>query len=278
MRVSRCMAFALVLAGGWSFIALAQEPRPGAGSRDIGDIVAAGKLRVAMTNFDVPPFHWVRRDGTAYGIDVDFSHKLAAALNVEAAIISDISTFDDTVKAVTDGRADIAVSKLSQTYDRLVHVRFSDPLITWHHAMLYNREVVARDAMGGSLQDVLRRFSHRIGVIGASAYADFGHENFPRAQLVELKSWDDAIEALTDGKVDAVYRDEFEIKRLLKLNPALNIRFGAAIITDQLGFISIAICDTCEKLQQFIDFYIAQNKGTYTFDGILSASLQEQPK
>jgi len=39
------------------------------------------------------------------------------------------------------GRADIGISKLSQTYYRLVRVRFSDPYITLRHALLYNRAV-----------------------------------------------------------------------------------------------------------------------------------------
>jgi ABC-type amino acid transport substrate-binding protein len=277
-RVLRCAGLAALLAGGWAFTGLAQETSPLVGARDVRDVVASGTLRVAMTKFDVPPFHWIRRDGTAYGIDVDFSHKLAAALNVKAVIISDIPTFDASVAAVVDGRADIAVTKLSQTFDRLTKVRFSDPLITWRHAMLYNRAVVARDANGGPLQDVLRKFPHKIGVIGESAYVDFARQNFPLAKISELRSWDDVIAALRDGKVDAIYRDEFEIKRVLKVSPALNVQFGAAIITDQLAFVSVAICDTCAKLQEFINYFIAQNKGAYTLDGILAASLQEQPK
>jgi ABC-type amino acid transport substrate-binding protein len=138
--------------------------------------------------------------------------------------------------------------------------------------------VVARDANGGLLQGALRKFPHRIGVIGESAYVDFARQNFPLAKIAELRSWDDVIAALRDGKVDAIYRDEFEIKRVLKVSPALNVQFGAAIITDQLAFVSVAICDTCAKLQEFINYFIAQNKGAYTLDGILAASLQEQPK
>jgi polar amino acid transport system substrate-binding protein len=277
-RVLRCVGLAALFASGWAVTGLAQETTLGAGVRDIRDIVASGTLRVAMSRFDIPPFHWIHRDGTAYGIDVDFSHKLAAALNVKAVIISDFPTFDATVAAVTDGRADIAVNKLSQTYDRLTRVRFSDPLVTWRHAMLYSRAVVARDAKGGPAQDVLRKFPHKIGVITASAYVDFARQNFPLAQIVGISSWDDVVAALRDGKVDAIYRDEFEIKRVLKVSPALNVQFGAAIITDQLAFVSIAICDTCAKLQEFINYFIAQNKGTFTLDGILVASLREQPK
>jgi ABC-type amino acid transport substrate-binding protein len=251
------------------------QPAP---ARDLQSIVENGVLRVAMTRFDLPPFHWVRRDGTAHGMDVDFVNKLAAALKIKAVIASDIATFDGTIAAIANGQADIAMSKLSQTYDRLTRVRFSDPVITWRHALLFNRTVVASDAQGRPPQDVLRTFSRRIGVIAASAYVDFARQNFPSAQIVEVKSWDEAVTALRAGKVDAIYRDEFEIKRVLKVNPTLNVHFGAALMTDQLAFVSVAICDTCGKLQEFINFFIAQNKGSYTVEKILAASLRDSPK
>lgn len=268
-RVVAALLFAVIPAA-----AAAQSPPV----RDLKSIVESGVLRVAMTRFDLPPFHWVRRDGSVHGMDVDFAHKLAAALHIKAEIISDIPTFDATVSAIAQGRADIGMSKLSQTYDRMTRVRFSDPLIAWRQALLFNRTAVATEANGRPPQEVLRKFTRRIGVIGASAYVDFARQNFPAAQLYEAKSWDDAIAALRDGRVDAIYRDEFEIKRLLKLNPALNVHFGAALISDQVAFISVAICDTCVRLQEFINFFITQNKGPYTVDNILAASLKEPPK
>jgi polar amino acid transport system substrate-binding protein len=268
----------VLFAGSWAFIALAQERTPAADARDIREILASGTLRVAMMKPDIPPFHWTRHDGTVYGMDVDFSHKLAAALKIRATIDANFPTFDAAVAAVADGRADISVNKLSQTYERLTRVRFSDPMVTWRHAMLFNRSVAARDAKGGSLQNVLRKFSRKIGVIGASAYVDFARQNFPEAQIVEISDWDAVVGALKDGKVDAIYRDEFEIKRVLKLNPALNVHFGMGLLNDQFAFVSIAICDTCTKLQEFINYFIAQNKGAYTLNGILAASLKEQLK
>jgi hypothetical protein len=92
-------------------------------------------------------------------------------------------------------------------------VLLADPLVTWRHAMLYSRAVVAMDAKGGLPQEVLRNFHHKIGVIAASAYVDFGRRNFPLAKIVELKGWDDVLAALKDGKVDAIYRDEFESRK-----------------------------------------------------------------
>ena len=47
------------------------------------------------------------------------------------------------VDDVAQGRADIGISKLSQTYYRLIRVRFSEPYITLSHALLFERAAVS---------------------------------------------------------------------------------------------------------------------------------------
>ncbi len=94
------------------------------------------------------------------------------------------------------------------------------------------------------------------------------HRNFPDATVVEARSWDAAIENLLSGQVDAVYRDEFEIRRVLKNKPALNVQLGSAVIVDQKALLSIAICDTCSKLQEFINYHIGVTRGAFTLKGL----------
>jgi hypothetical protein len=89
-----------------------------------------------------------------------------------------------------------------------------------------------------------------------------------------MANWDDAVKALRDGKVDAIYRDEFEVRRVLKLNPGLNVGYGAAIVTDRKAFLSIAICDTCSKLQEFINYHLADTRDSFTLHGLLNNEIQ----
>jgi ABC-type amino acid transport substrate-binding protein len=119
----------------------------------------------------------------------------------------------------------------------------------------------------------LQRFGGRIGVIGGSAYVDFAAKNFPDATVVEAGNWNAAIDNLLTGQVDTLYRDEFEIRRVLKNKPALNVQFGSAVITDQYALLSIAICDTCSKLQQFINYHIAATRGAFTLKALLESDL-----
>ena len=78
------------------------------------------------------------------------------------------------------------------------------------------------------------------------------------------------IASLLNGKVEAIYRDEFEIRRIVKNNPALNVKFGTAAITDQNALLSIAICDTCSKLQELINYHLERTRNTWTLKVLLA--------
>jgi polar amino acid transport system substrate-binding protein len=151
---------------------------------DLKSIKAKGTLRIAITHFDIPPFHMRRPDGTFVGKDIDFARELGEVLKVKIVFVDDPPTFDATVQAVAQGRADIALSKLSQTYDRLIGVRFSAPYFELRHALLYNRAIISRLANGGPPDEALRDYTGKIGVIGKSAYVDFATANYPKAKIV----------------------------------------------------------------------------------------------
>ena len=228
-------------------------------------------LRVAITKFDLPAFHQRRADKSTVGPEIDLAQQIANALKIKMVLIEDAASFDAVVDAVGGGSADIGISKLSQTYYRLMLVRFSQPYLTLRHGLLFDRATVAKNAAGRPPEDVLRDFRGSIGVIAGSAYADFARRNFSAARLVELRNWAEVVDALKARRVDAIYRDEFEIRLLLKANPALNIQFGAAILTDQFAFLSIAICNSCSKLQEFINYHLTQTRGAFTLQRLLSS-------
>jgi polar amino acid transport system substrate-binding protein len=231
---------------------------------------------VAVTSFDLPSFHVRGPNGKLIGPEIEMAQQIGRALGVSVEFVENAASFDSVVDLVAIGRADIGISKLSQTYARLQRVRFSAPYVTLRHALLFNRGAIARDGAGRPPAGVLEKFHGRIGVIAGSAYVDFARRNFPEAQVVEMRNWDGAIEQLLGGKVDALYRDEFEIRRILKNNPALNVQYGPAAIVDQNALLSIAICDPCVKLHAFIDYHIGLTKGVFTLNALLNSRLGKQ--
>jgi polar amino acid transport system substrate-binding protein len=265
---------ALALSIGLSSLsAAAGSPyRPGL-PRDLQSIVEAQILRVAVTGFDLPSFHVRSADGALLGPEIEMARQIGSALGVRIGFVDTAESFDAVVDLVALGHADIGVSKLSQTYNRLKLVRFSEPYVTLRHALLFNRVVIAHAAAGRPPAAVLQKYRGRLGVIAGSAYVDFAHKNFPDATVLEARNWDAAIENLLGGRVDALYRDEFEIRRVLKNKPALNVQFGSAVIVDQNALLSIAICDSCSKLQQFINYHIGMTRGAFTLKELLNSEL-----
>jgi polar amino acid transport system substrate-binding protein len=92
---------------------------------------------------------------------------------------------------------------------------------------------------------------------------------------VPFGTWEEAIAALRSGKVDVVYRDEFEVRSVLIHDPAIHIEFGAAILSDRRSFLAIAICDACVKLEEFINYFIAQHPRAYSLDELLTISYAD---
>jgi len=277
-KLFRCrlgVVFVVLYVGLLSLPAVAQSPPRSELSRDLQLIVDAKVLRVALTRFDLPSFHVRAPDGTLLGPEIEMAQQIGLALGVKVEFIDSAESFDSVVDYVARKRADIGVSKLSQTYYRLKRVRFSQPYVTLRHALLFDRAAIARAAAGRHPAAVLQKFKGRIGVIGGSAYVDFASRNFPEATVWEARNWNDAIASLLSGRVDAVYRDEFEIRRVLKNRPALNVRLGSAAIIDQNAFLSIAICDTCSKLQEFINYHITTTRA-FTLKGLLDSNLGTQ--
>jgi polar amino acid transport system substrate-binding protein len=242
-------------------------------ARDLQSIVDAKVLRVAVTRFDLPSFHVHGSNGKLIGPEIEMAQQIGQALGVEIEFVENADSFDSVVDLVATGRTDIGISKLSQTYDRLRRVRFSEPYVTLRHALLFTRATIAREANGRPPAIVLQKFNGRIGVIAGSAYVGFAKRNFPEATVVEARTWDNAIESLLTGRVDALYRDEFEIRRILKIRPALNVHFGAAAMIDQNALLSVAICDTCAKLQEFINYHLGLIKGPFTLNALLNSEI-----
>jgi polar amino acid transport system substrate-binding protein len=206
--------------------------------------------------------------------EIELARQIATALGIKVEFVDTAQSFNGVVDLIDAGKADIGISKLSQTHARLRRVRFSQPYVTLRHAFLFDRAAISARSSGRPPEDVLRPFDGRIGVIRGSSYVDFAKANFPRAQVVEMKDWDTAIATLLDHGVDAIYRDEFEIRRILKGRPSLNVNFGAAIMLDQKDVLSVAICDSCVKLQEFINFHLSRPQAMFAIRTLLASDLQ----
>jgi ABC-type amino acid transport substrate-binding protein len=244
----------LTLACGVALAAAQPSPVPPA---DIARILARGTLVVAMRSVDTPPFFYVR-DGQLQGFEVDMARALARELGVALRVDRSPASFNDVVDAVARGQADLGLSKLSRTLARARTVRFSDPYLSLRHALLLHRESLARLARGRPVPQVLRNFEGSIGVIAKSSFADFARRHFPRATVREFATWEAVVQAVSRGDVMAAYRDEFEIKGVLRSDPAAALALRTVTLDDLDDTLAMVVHPADVHWLAFVNQFLAQ--------------------
>lgn len=238
---------------------------------DIARIQRRGELVVAMLGRDTPPFFY-QRDGELAGLEVDMARELAQRLGVGIRFDRTARSFNEVIERVSRQQADLGISKLSRTLTRAQTVRFSNPYLTLKHALVLNRLAVARLTQGRSLQSLVRDFDATLGVIADSSFADFAAQNFPRARLRAYPDWQDLVRAVRAGEVVAAYRDEFEVKRLVRGDPESPLTLRTVTLTDLEDSLGIAVGVGDPVLLDVVNLYLAQRARALDVDQVLAAA------
>jgi ABC-type amino acid transport substrate-binding protein len=240
---------------------------------DLAPIIARGELVVAMLGVDSPPFFY-QKDGKLVGIEVDLAEDLGRALGVKVRYDRSPMTFDAVVQTLAAGRADVAISKLSQTLARTREISYSQPYLTLNRALLLNRLRFAALARKRQITEVIRTFDGTLGVIASSSYEDYARRNFPHAQIVRYPSWDALIEAVKSGAVVAAYRDEFEIKRLLKSDPTVALTLRTVTFKDLTDTLAIGVRIDEPTLLSFTNEFLNERNSRLDVTKVLDALNQ----
>jgi len=222
---------------------------------DIAGIKKKNVLIVSMTKKDVPPFFSGDAENIR-GLDVEIARRIGVLLGVPVEFRRDAESFAEVVEQVRDGRADLAVSKLSITGPRLLTVQFSEPYIRLKQAMIINRLWLSQNSQGREVYEVLRTFNGKISFIKNSSYDTFARTNFPKAVYLPEESWDTIINNVTNGKIAAGYRDEFEIKKISFEKPEAAITTKTVTISDSIDNIAVAVNNNSVQLLSVVNYVI----------------------
>ena len=175
------------------------------------ETVQKGKL-VMVTNAEFPPYEFHDQNAIV-GIDVEIAGAIAEQLGLELEI-EDIA-FDSIIPEIVSGKADIGAAGLTVTEDRKQNVDFSD---TYAHAtqviiVKEDSEIKGVADLEGKIMGVQQGTTGDIYVSG-----DYGDEAVERyAKGME------AVQALAQGKVDAVVIDGEPAKQYIKEVEGLKI-------------------------------------------------------
>jgi polar amino acid transport system substrate-binding protein len=234
-------------------------------------IVGRGELVVAVLGVDQPPF-FEERGGQLTGLDITLAGDIAKKLGVKVRFNRDAKTFDDVVSLLAKGQADLAVSKLSRTLTRAQVISFSTPYLSLKRSLLLNRVKFAQLAHGRGVPEVIRSYDGSIGVVANSSYASYVVTNFPKAQVHSYPTWESVLRALNAGEVTAAYRDEFEVKRVLKLDPTASLRLRVVTLQDLEDTLAIGVNVSEPTLLAFINQFLAERNTKFDVSTVLQAT------
>jgi polar amino acid transport system substrate-binding protein len=237
---------------------------------DIQKIKDRGELIVAMTATDQPPFYYVNSKNELAGLDVDISKYIADSLGVKVSFNREAKGFGDLIPIVAGGTADAAVSKLSRTTARAQLVSFTDPYITFRQALILNRlELAKRASTSEEVSAFIQNFSGKIGVIENSSYVNYARVNFPKATVVQYKTWDEIVNAVFAGEILAAYRDEMEIKKIIRSRPDASLKVKTVVLKDTRDDIAIAVAWENSHLLYYLNLILANMDLGLTADSLL---------
>ncbi|WP_051352893.1 ABC transporter substrate-binding protein [Picosynechococcus sp. NKBG15041c] len=169
----------------------------------------------------------------------------------------------------------MAFSKLSRTLERTKLVSFSEPYVTLKEGLLINRVSLANLTTRSMNEvEIIRNLQGKIGVIKGSSYVDFAKRRFPRADVVELESWEKVIDATIQGNVVAAYRDEFAIKKTVLSNPELSLSLQTVVILDTKDNISVALPWDSLHLAEFVSQAFETLNIQYSADTLLNGDFE----
>ena len=189
-----------------------------------GDLVMA-------TNAEFPPYEYHEGDKIV-GIDVEICQAIADEMG-RNLVIEDMA-FDSVITSVYSGKADIGAAGLTITEDRLKNINFSTPYATAAQVIIVpeGSDITTPDDLVG------KKIGVQLGTTG-----DIYAEDIEDATLERYNKGFEAIQALAQGKIDAVIIDNEPAKSYVAANE------GLAILDTEYTVEDYAICFAKENTE-----------------------------
>ena len=180
----------------------------------------SGKETLTMaTNAYFAPYEFYEGEDIV-GIDVDIAKAIAEKLDMELKVV-DIE-FDSIITGVQTGKYDMGMAGMTVTDERKESVDFSDSYATGIQSV-----IVKEDSEIKSVDDILAEdATYKIGVQLSTTGDIYVTEDLGDAaaeRVIEYQTGNDAVSALSSGKVDAVVIDNEPAKSYVAAASGLKI-------------------------------------------------------
>lgn len=230
------------------------------GAETTAAIGGEGKVLVMATNAEFPPYEY-HDGGDIVGIDIEVAEAIAGKLGMTLEV-EDIA-FDSIIPELESGKADIGVAGMTVNEDRLKNVDFTDPYTTASQVIIVKEdsEIAGPDDLKGKYIGV------QLGTTGDIYASDYEADG---STIERYNKGFEAVQAMQQGKIDAVVIDQEPAKVFVSQNEGIKILDEALTVeeyaiavkkdnTELLDQVNGALAELKEsgELQAIIDKYIS---------------------
>ena len=258
--ISGLMATSLVACGG-SKTAETKAANESAADTASGEVktIQSGKLIVA-TNAEFPPYEYHDGDKIV-GIDMEIAEEVAKKLGLEVEV-EDIA-FDSVILEVTSGKADVGIAGISATEERKQSVDFSDTYTTSKQLIIVKDDSTI--ASGADLEG--KTLGVQTGTTGDILVSDI-----KGATVERYAKGMDAVQALSQGKIDAVVIDSEVAKKFVEETSGLKVLDEAYAEENY----AIAVQKGNKELLDAVNKALSELKADGTIDSIIAKYIKAE--
>lgn len=223
---------------------------------------------VMATNATFPPYEY--KDGDSFaGIDVEIAEKIAEKLGMTLEI-QDVE-FGSIIGGVQTGKFDMGMAGMTVTDERKESVNFTNT-----YAKAKQVVIVKSDSSIASLDNLKGDGSMKYGVqqdTTGDIYASDTIENggYGEENVIRYKTGNDAVQALVNGKVDAVIIDNEPAKSFVAANEGLTILDGAWVEEEYAIAIAKDNTELLDKVNTALEELIADGTVQSIIDKYITA-------
>lgn len=159
-----------------------------------------GELRVG-TSGNQPPLNATTKDGRIVGLEIDLARAIASAMDVKLRVVT--MPFAELLPAIQSGKVDAVLSGMTMTPQRNIKVAFVGPYFVSGKSLLSKLETMS------SVSDTnqINSPSMKLAALKGSTSQYFVEKIIPEATLTLTADYDEAVQLVRDGSIDALIAD-----------------------------------------------------------------------
>lgn len=209
---------------------------------------------VMATNAEFPPYEYYEGDEVV-GIDAEIAQAIAEELGMTLKI--EDMAFDSIIPAVTSGKADFGAAGMTVTEDRKKNVDFTDTYAKATQVIIVKEDsdIAGPDDLTG------KKIGVQLGTTG-----DIYAGDIEDAEVEQYNKGFEAVQALTQGKIDAVVIDGEPAKEFVAQAEGLKI-LDEAFTEEEYA---IAVAKGNDDLREKINDALAKLKESGKIDEIVA--------